>query len=125
MFTKKSIVLCVLLSLSSCIAPDSVTIQMANEQVLCSGKSDCDAKWSKALEWVVQNAAYTVNIQTDDLIQTNGPFQNDVTSRITITKILAPDGSGQFIFNSQCDNVFGCNPSGVTLKASFNTFVNH
>lgn len=126
--TKKNVVLffgiVVIGALAGCAQPpDPATLAAAQQQVTCSSKSDCDALWSRAVVWVTQNAPYKIQTESSNLIETMGPLPDSPDSEIVITRLVNPDGSGSLQFQSGCDNIIGCVPSGVQLEASFNDFV--
>lgn len=95
----------------------------ANKPVTCSSKSDCDVKWSRAVQWVQQNSAYKFQSATDLVIQTMGPLPDDPRPAFTVTRINNADGSAIINFDGGCDNMFGCIPSMLQEKASFAEFV--
>lgn len=63
-------------------------------------------------------------MQTDNVIQTYGPFPSELRSAFLISRTNNPDGSGTFYFTSRCDNiVWGCQPTELELRLSFRNAV--
>lgn len=97
--------------------------RQAARPVTCLAGSDCQMKWSRAIEWVAENSSYKLLTQSDRVIQTMGPLDEDPASAFLIT--LADRGSGlsEVVFRSGCDNMFGCIPTTRQLRASFAAYV--
>ena len=91
----------------------------AARPVTCHGADDCQVKWGRALQWVLSNSAYKISNQTELLISTLGPLPDDPLPAITVSRL--PTGDGDYLFSLQmgCDNLFGCQPSLLSLQASF------
>lgn len=125
----KKIVFCVgcFVALAGCAAPNpaaTAALQAeASRPVTCASKPDCDAKWSRAVQWVQQNSEYKFQSATDYVIQTMGPLPDDPSPAFTITRVTNADGSGTFNFSGGCDNMFGCIPSMLESQASFVDYV--
>jgi hypothetical protein len=112
-------------TLTACVqAPaDPALLASAQRPVTCSGADDCSAKWSRAVNWVIQNSSWKIQTQTDQLIQTYGPGRDDPSSAFTITKVYDGKGTSSIQYSSACSNIFGCIPNGLKLQASFNDYV--
>jgi hypothetical protein len=106
--------------LSSCVQPSA---SPANASFACDSSKDCDQEWSKAIEWIVQNSAYRIQIQTDNIIQTYGPDQYVLLSGFLINRVNNADGSGTITFNARCGNQFRCSPAPDDLGADFGNFI--
>ena len=115
------------LVVSGCVTPNpaaNAALQAAaSRPVTCSSKADCDAKWSRAIEWVKENSEYKFQSVSDYVIQTMGPLPDDASPAFTITRVSNPDGSASFNFDGGCDNMFGCVPSMLEEQASFVDFI--
>jgi hypothetical protein len=103
------------------VPPEQLAAQqaMADRPVACSGTDDCEVKWSRALQWVLDHGSYRIQTQSDMMIATMGPLPNSPLAAFTITKVAQGDGNYIFDFRGGCDNIFGCTPSLVASKASF------
>jgi hypothetical protein len=115
------------LSLAGCVTatPEQQTALavQAARPVTCQGAEDCEVKWSKATQWVLNHSGYKIRSQSDTMIATMGPLPSDPTAAFTITKLAQGAGLYTFDFRGGCDNIFGCIPSLVQSKASFVTEV--
>lgn len=97
-------------------------------KVTCNGAADCDAKWKRAIRWVMDNSTFPIIEQTDILISTvtRLPF-GDTDLIYTITK--QPQGFGRdgtFVFDVKagCGTFFsGCRPTIQEAQASFARYV--
>lgn len=88
--------------------------------VVCEGPEDCEAKWSRALSWVLTYADYRLQLNTDTLIQTYGPFINPHGTAFSVTKV--PLGGGRYVFElrAACRSTPWC---GRDLRERTATFV--
>lgn len=102
--------------------PDPALLASAQRDVTCQTGPDCDAKWSRALSWVIANSAWRLQIQSERLIRTAGPYDS-VSAAFTIVREDLGDGRQRIRFGASCGNMFGCVPSVLQLQASFNTYV--
>lgn len=53
--------------LSACATtnpPSPELVAAANRPITCSDEQDCAVKWSRAVQWVVDNSAYRLQMQT-------------------------------------------------------------
>lgn len=121
---KRSAIFYAMLGLGGCttIPSDPVVMEMSKRDVTCVEGADCDAKWSRAVSWVAQNSHWKIQTQTNNLIQTMGPFDS-TDAAFTITKVASGNGTYTILFNAGCGNIFGCLPSIPGLKVMFNQFV--
>ena len=110
-------------SLSACATMSpaeqaAMTIE-AERPITCSGGADCELKWGRSLQWVLNNCTYKIQTQSEAMISTMGPLPDDPSPAFTITK--TSDGHGGYVidFRGGCDNMFGCQPSLLDSKASF------
>jgi hypothetical protein len=92
----------------------------------CKQGQDCDAKWSRAVEWVSQNSAYKIQTQTDALIQTySGTIdEGDTGLSMTVTKAaLGQPGEYEIVARMGCANPLGCFPEPRAALVQFAAFV--
>lgn len=91
----------------------------AAREVTCVGADDCDVKWGRAVQYVLDHGAYRIQLQTDAMIQTAGPTPNSPDLAIVINRIPLGEGRQRFELRGGCDNMFGCSPSVDYAKAFF------
>jgi len=58
------------------------------EPIRCQAGTDCDLKWRKAYEWVIESSGLKLKTKTDDLIKTEESSRESRTLVVTITKTL-------------------------------------
>lgn len=119
------VVACLVLAACNTMTPEqkSALAAQASRPVVCSSDQDCRVKWSRAVQWVMQNSAYKLQTQSDLVIQTMGPLPDDTRPAFTISRSANANGSGVINFSGGCDNIFGCIPSMLEEQASFVQFV--
>jgi len=71
------------------------------------------------VQWVKENSAYKFQTVSDTVIQTMGPLPDDPRPAFTVTKVSTGNNSYKIELDGGCDNIFGCVPSLLKLKASF------
>jgi len=109
----------------SCAAPQQATIP--TPPITCRAGSECNEKWSRANGWIAQHSGYKVQIASDSLIRTMGPFSDDPTMAFVVTKIAQGNDIYLISINGGCGPyglILGCIPSIPESVASFTTFVN-
>jgi hypothetical protein len=79
--------------------------------IYCEGEEQCKLMWERAAYYVIRNAAYKLQIQSDTIIQTYNPMEHSVKLAYVITKEPLGVGKYQIWTNAWCDNMFGCRPS--------------
>ena len=97
--------------------------QAANRPVTCTTGKDCEEKWSRAVHWVTQNSAYKIQTVSDNVIQTMGPLPDDARPAFTVTKVFNGNDTYALVLHGGCDNVWGCEPDPIKLKASFANYI--
>ena len=116
-------------SLTACAteAPlDPQLVAAAEQPVTCANPSGCDAAWSRAVAWLVQNSHWKIQTQTADLIQTFGPMSDGLESAypgFTVSKVRDDRGGATIQMVVGCLNMFGCVPGPVIAKAAFGRYV--
>lgn len=98
---------------------DDAMLRDSAREVTCTGAEDCEIKWGQAVQWVIDNGAFRIQIQTDTMIQTAGPLPNDPRLAMVITKVARGNGVYAFQLQGGCDNMFGCSPTIGYAKAYF------
>ena len=97
-------------------------INEINAPVTCKDKAECDAKWSKAQAFVIQNSRWKIRVATDTIIQTEGPF-DEMDLAYSASKIIKNDGSGEINVNAGCGNIFGCKVRPADAVMAFKNYV--
>ena len=119
---RKSAVLFVSL-LVGCASTPEQDVAMRRDvvrDVTCEGQSDCEVKWGRAIQYVLDNSSFRIQQQTDSLIQTAGPSsKNQSDLAMLISKVPLGGGKYRFDLRAGCDNAFGCYPSLEYAKAYF------
>lgn len=124
--TRKTALAFACIALTACAAappPMSQEQQAQLQPVVCETAARCAAMWQRAQLWVVNNAAYKMQISNDVVIQTFSARRSSVSSGVTITREPIGGQRQRINFQSACDNLFGCQPSGTELRMSFNRYL--
>lgn len=119
------------LIINGCLAPQTITPlqkQKIDDTIpVCKTKSDCDAKWSAARQWIQNNSGYKIQIYSDDLIETYNPINTDLRIAVSVSKNPIGLENGEqvnaIIAKISCGNMFGCNPPLGDAIISFNKYV--
>lgn len=92
----------------------------ASPPVTCAAGPDCQLKWSRAIAWVSQTSNFGVHIQTEHLIQTNGPSErNALYPAFTVNKLDNGDGTFSIQMSMRCESWVGCDPDVKAAVADF------
>jgi hypothetical protein len=90
----------------------------------CRIGADCDAKWSRAVGWVVTNSRWKIQSQSDTIVQTSISADGSLSPSFTVTKVATTDPSVyRIVFEGSCDNIFRCEPTVTESSAKFAAFV--
>ena len=119
-----TIVVCLIFLLSAC-ATSTQKVQWkrdAEQPLTCSKGPDCEAKWTRALLWVQNNAKSEIQIANETIITTGFPLYN-YNAVISITKTEKDAGTYMINFRASCSAIMGCEPTILELKASFANYV--
>jgi hypothetical protein len=93
------------------------------EQIRCQAGPDCDLKWERAYQWVVENSGLKLKTKTDGLIKTEADGE-DRTLVVTITKNPTPQpGTYEIDFIGKCPSLLSCVPSAAESRTRFANFV--
>jgi len=96
--------------------------QIANQPITCAGDTDCEVRWSRALQWVSANSHWKLRHVNDMIITTEGPLDT-VFPAYEVQKIPSGDGSYAITIRAACGNPFGCSPDTLEAVAAFSVFV--
>ena len=93
----------------------------ANRVITCTTGSDCDDKWSRAMQWLQENSSSKVTA-TDTQLTTEASLDT-AKPAFEVTKVAQPDGqSFQITMRAWC--VAGnCDDLAARLRTSFNEYV--
>lgn len=90
----------------------------------CHSQSECDAKWSAARTWVLNNSAYKIQNYSADYLETYGGGNADTGFQVRVNKEIMLEGGYRIVVNVSCGNRFGCAKDPITAQIDFNTHVN-
>ncbi|MEI5999107.1 hypothetical protein H3V53_18390 [Paraburkholderia bengalensis] len=102
---------------------DPDVMQIATAPLTCTSKSQCDAWWQRAHNWVTSHSKYELAASTDTLIQTAGPEGGKRALSYEITRTPNNDGTSTIGFAAHCDSSLGCKPNPWEAGADFKQFV--
>jgi hypothetical protein len=91
----------------------------------CRAGADCDAKWSRAVNWIVTNSRWKIKSQSDTIVQTeSNSVDGSLSPSFTVKKVATADPSVyQIVFDGGCDNLIRCEPTVAESRARFAAFV--
>jgi len=121
----KRLPVCFVFALAACASTgsgDSRQVTQAMEPLGCVDRTQCDVYWQRAKVWISSNSYYRVQLSSDSVIETYGPFAGRLELAYRVLKI--PDGAGgaRITVTAECGNVFGCKPSATEAIAAFKRF---
>jgi hypothetical protein len=90
--------------------------------VACQDGPDCVAKWSRAVDWVSQNAGARIQVQNDSVIKTFST--RDKKIEVIVNKTATTSGQFEIGAKISCENPKGCSPDAHDALRSFLAFVN-
>ena len=126
-FANSTIALCLLAVLLSGCATTTPRdqAQISEAAPVCYNKSDCQAKWSAATDWVLKHSRMKINIYSSDLIMTDDPASDSPYLAYLVKRqsTLQP-GVYTIEINIWCNDVWGCDSAIKAGRADFNRFVN-
>lgn len=92
--------------------------------IYCRAGADCDAKWSRAADWIATNSRWKIQSQSDTIVQTSASTDGSLNPGFVVTKMATPDPSAyQIVFDGSCDSIFRCEPTVAESRAKFAAFV--
>lgn len=99
--------------------------QAVTGDIGCTAGADCDAKWVRARQWVVDNSTYPIRMDTDTEISTVTRTRfHDPGLIVTVNKFMRSDGTFAITLRAGCGMFFGaCKPSIGEAHASFARYV--
>jgi hypothetical protein len=90
----------------------------------CKGAVDCDTKWSAARSYLISHAAYELQNDSVDRLETFNPANEaTVGLRAQVNKSLQPDGSYAIVAKFWCNNLVVCTPAVGPTLSDFNRTV--
>lgn len=109
--------------LSGCASSATVPgAEKAGRVISCIAGPDCDAKWSRAMQWLQQNSSWKVTTATDMLLTTEGPLTT-AKPAFEVTKVALRDGSGFEISMRAWCGTGDCDELIERLRDDFSTYV--
>jgi hypothetical protein len=101
---------------------DEALLAAANQTITCTAGTDCEYKWSRAMEWVQNNSAWKFRTVTDTLLTTEGP-NDTVKPAFEIARLSQGDGKNYRITMRAWCGAGNCEELITQLRANFNRFV--
>lgn len=89
----------------------------------CTGVDDCNAKWDAAQLWIVHNAGWKIQTQSNVLIETYNPVESSPRIAVRVTKEPIGGGKYMLVVKVWCNNVFGCQPDAWDAAIDFNRHI--
>jgi hypothetical protein len=114
-------ILTICFALAGCAHQSTPTAE-APQPITCQAGPDCDAKWSRAVSMIANNAGWKIQTQTDSLIQTYNSTGGSTRPSYTVTKTAIGNGLYEITLSGGCDN-FVCTPTITESRAKFYDFV--
>ncbi len=120
----------IVVSLVALLAAGCATVQEVRPQTptvptpTCKGVADCDAKWSAARSYLIDHAAYKLENDSADRLETFDP-SNEATMglRASVHREYEPDGSFAIVAKFWCNNLIVCSPNAKEALSDFNRTV--
>jgi hypothetical protein len=110
--------------LAACSAAPRAVPAPPPAPITCQTRADCEAKWSRAISWIVNNSELKIQTQSDLLIQTYNSIDASTSLAFTITRVATGEpGIYQITIAAGCANFIGCFPTPAEARASFAAFV--
>ena len=121
----KRVPLVFVLALTACASTgggDPSQAAQATEPLGCVDRTQCDLYWQRAKVWISSNSYYRVQLSSDSVIETYGPFAGRMELAYRVLKI--PDGAGgaRITVTAECGNVFRCTPTSTDAIVAFKRF---
>ena len=80
----------------------------------CKGAADCEVKWSAARTYLIDHAAYKLQNDSVDRLETYNPNEDSSAGlRAQVSRAIQPDGSYAIVAKFWCNNLFECSPSAL------------
>ncbi|HVE71803.1 MAG TPA: hypothetical protein VNI54_10575 [Thermoanaerobaculia bacterium] len=89
--------------------------------IVCTAGADCDARWSRAMDWLQANSSWKVRTQSDTMVVTEGP-DDTAKPAFEVTKVAQDDGTYRISMKAWCDKA-NCDRLVRKLHRSFNDAV--
>lgn len=119
-FITTVIVTCLLSACASSPERQAKLAELQRTIPTCVGAEDCNAKWEAAQLWVVKNAGWKIQNQSNVLIETYNAINGSTSIAVRVTKEPMGGGKYKFLVKVWCDNVFGCHPDSLDAALRFN-----
>ncbi|HYC93197.1 MAG TPA: hypothetical protein VEO54_28590 [Thermoanaerobaculia bacterium] len=90
--------------------------------ITCTAGADCDAKWSRAMQWLQHNSSWKVLTSTDTQLVTEGPLDT-AKPAFEVTKVAHEDGKTAHIAMRAWCGSGDCTEVIRQLRTSFTDYV--
>ena len=112
------------ITLAACASTgdDPRQVAQAMEPLGCIDSIQCELYWQRAKVWISSNSYYRVQLSSDSVIETSGPYAGRMELAYRIVKI--PDGAGgaRIRVVAECGNAFRCTPAVTDAIVAFKRF---
>jgi hypothetical protein len=125
-FMQTGLIILALAGLLSCATSPEVQAKMdtfARTTPTCSSDFDCQAKWTAARAWVVENSDFPIRTPNEQRISASSTLISDAGTGVIVNRVAADGGGYQIIVDVECFSAYGC-PNIWDLKLDFNRAVN-
>ncbi len=101
----------------------SYLARTAQQPVACTMGSDCNEKWSRALQWVSAHSRYSIKTSTESEIATYGPIEPTTDAAFDITRSGLDATTMAIRFSATCGQNAACVPTTLELNAEFKSYL--
>lgn len=107
------------------MATEATANRASADPVLCVDKAQCDIFWQRAQAWVANNSEYRLQMVTDTVIETQGPFAGRPGLAFRITRVPDNKDGASIYIPAVCGSAFACSPASSDAIVSFKRFVSN
>lgn len=95
-------------------------VKKASVVATCVDGQDCSSKWARAKAWIDQSSVFPIIRDTESLLLTSGPIDNDLNFALAVTmgQVLA-DGRREIRLRAWCGNWITCISKPETARNAF------
>lgn len=91
--------------------------------ITCTAGADCDAKWSRAMQWLQHNSSWKMLASDDTRLVTEGPLDT-AKPAFEVTKVAQDDGETfHIMMRAWCGSGSDCTKVIRQLRTSFDNYV--
>jgi len=116
----------ILTALISCATSPEIQAKMdtfARTIPTCSSDLDCQAKWTAASAWVVENSDFPIRTPNQQRISASNTSISNAGVGVIVDRVAMNSGGFQITIDVECFSAYGC-PNIWDLKLDFNRTLN-